>query len=236
MAGQRLVGSDGRLKTYTLASSDTEQAALNALTTAAGAEPAWYEVAEIAGSNSGFDSTSGGLGLDVGDFWAPGSTARSFGSGDKAKALTINDLSAIVSYDLTLDQPLIDVTALDDTVSVSRFGRSSFSGSITGIVESELSDSLQAILSRALPVVQISSAGVPTKTAKTTAVIPLALFLADAIEGRTVVIFVPAGIVGSARMGVQDGQRQEWSGTIAAGADTLVGRSPTIYYHQLTGA
>ena len=125
---------------------------------------------------------------------------------------------------------MIDTTALSDAVTSNRFGRSSFSGQLTGISNIREID----VFSRALPLVRFTrkagTAEAPRVTARSRAVYPMAFFLADNIERQSQVIFAPATLVGSLRLGVQDGQRQEWTGQFTQGADDAVpGRFPTMY-------
>ena len=221
------------LQRRTAAGDDWEAVPAGLNSIAAGA---WVEIVGKADAGSIFGA------LQPGAFWfnASTDTPRPPAVGDVYRDTSFLSIGDVSAYDLTLEQPLIDTTALADPVSTNRFGRTAFNGQLTGI--SNIAEI--AIFNRALPTVRLKrgKAGVnggdappPVKRARTTAVYPLAFFLADAVEGKvdgqpqSQVIVAPATLVGNLRMGVQDGQRQEWTGQFSQGVDSVEGRAPTIY-------
>ena len=206
----KLVGSDGSLKTWTEGAEET------------GAAHAALVVGDaiiITELDSASPPAAWGD-LVVGDYYiSPVAVAMNAisGAANKFKKLSFTELAALLSYDVNFEQPTIDTSTIDDEEGTNRFGRPTFTGSISGVSRVEI----PTIWSRAIDYIKISAAGVAAKTSRTTSVYPLAFFFADAVDDEgTLVLMGPRAQVGGLTLGITDGSRQEWSANVskAAGA------------------
>ena len=220
----RLIGDDGSLETYTLGVEKV--GAVNATFTTLGASD--DDIVVITGkaaANSVF-----GNDLKIGNaYWIRDAATAVTAAEDKFMLVTRKGIAGIVSWDIAITRPEIDVTAQDDLIKVYRYGRQEWNGNITGIRDLQVSE----IASRFIPQINFSTTGTPTVTEVDSS--PLAFFgwlqKNEVSNWSRAFVFIPGVEIGGWGVGAVDNQRGEFQTPfrITAGAT----RNVAIYKAEI---
>jgi hypothetical protein len=221
---RRLIGEDGKLETYTDIDPATSTK-VNEVTAVAGKLGA----AGNALPSSGFaivtgKGTASGFGeLQIGDvYWHRNTVAANqitLVVGDKYQPIFLKTLATIVSFDIQITRTEIDVTAMNDTLKLYRYGRAEWTGSIVGIRDLVFSnDPMTRAFAR-----QIEwTAGGNAPEVIEQQDIPLAMFgwlqKNEVSDWSRAFVHLPVIEIGGAGIGAVDGQRQEFTTPFRIGA------------------
>ena len=198
----------------------------------------WYQI-QAAGSAGQF--TTAGTIATVGDFsgnlgvgdlvYMRADITIAASTDDSLHLVTFDQIESVSGWNFGITRPEIDLTTIEDTDRVYRFGRNEWSGEINGVFDRDVTD----LYSRVVKSIEFGTAA-PATGFYEDIVNPvgssefpfIGVLDTGAVDGITFV-FLEAISLGGYGFGATDGSRQEWTAPLRLTAGDY-GLSPTIYH------